>query len=317
MSETIDTGSYTLLITPERRIPFGESFAAEMPPVGSIILDPNGDLAYRIKGYITKRGPQQSSILKALDMTSGKTVVLKIYENIQFFESEWSAWNKVIPHPNILEPVSFFQDGNILVLELPFVSHTWVGAIGEADRHAPSWSLALLHQLASALARIHSSGVVHGDIKPANVLIDGLDSETAITKVIDFGIALETGGFARIIGENRFSPPEVRDEGIAGPPTDTWGWGIMAYYLLKGKEPWPLPRVRNADLKLRSIEQGCFIRDLALRLTLSELVEAALNPDPLRRPKMQHIVQSLERIRPARESVLHKIWKGAVSCFTS
>lgn len=97
--------------------------------------------------------------------------------------------------------------------------------------------LDLLTPCAEALARAHEQGIVHGDIKPANILTDGTAG-----KLCDFGLArfyrqtTLTGGMT--IGSPAFMAPEQLRGEIAGPAADIFAMGVTLYQLLSGKMPF-------------------------------------------------------------------------------
>ncbi|MBB4951755.1 serine/threonine-protein kinase [Kitasatospora gansuensis] len=97
----------------------------------------------------------------------------------------------------------------------------------------------LLIQIAEALAHLHASGWVHGDLKPANILL--MADGTA--RLADFGLAARiegTHGYAPPLGSPDYLPPERRTEQLSErgvmtrPGTDIWAFGITAHQLLTG-----------------------------------------------------------------------------------
>ena len=98
----------------------------------------------------------------------------------------------------------------------------------------------ILCQVASALAAAHDQGIVHRDVKPANIMI----SKEGDVKLTDFGLALDLSDEEADDGEVPFSgtpaymSPEQIDGGKVGIATDIYALGIMAYELLTGKQPF-------------------------------------------------------------------------------
>jgi eukaryotic-like serine/threonine-protein kinase len=106
-------------------------------------------------------------------------------------------------------------------------------------RLAPSEAAEIADQLCRALAHAHSKRVVHGDIKPANVLI----SRAGTVKVGDFGVARlaegsSVGVAATIAGTPRYMAPEqARGRGTTAA-TDVYAVGVVLYEMLAGRPPF-------------------------------------------------------------------------------
>lgn len=130
----------------------------------------------------------------------------------------------------------------------PFIVMEFVDGITLQDRLnagpvPPVAAMLIGAQLASALAAIHAAGVVHNDIKPANVMLAG-----DTVKVVDFGIAVRAGSQDalshpfRVMGTPAYMAPERLTGDTVLAPTDVYALGILLYRLLAGRSPW---RVEN------------------------------------------------------------------------
>jgi eukaryotic-like serine/threonine-protein kinase len=148
-------------------------------------------------------------------------------------------------------------------------------------RLAPSDACEIGEQLCWALGHAHADRVVHGDIKPANVLI----SSTGTVKVGDFGVARlaegsSVGAAATIVGTPRYMAPEqARGRGTTAA-TDVYSVGVVLYEMLAGQPPFSGGSA--VDLALRHLQD----RPPPLRGTPRELVavtERALAKDARKR----------------------------------
>ena len=110
-------------------------------------------------------------------------------------------------------------------------------------------TLLYLGQVARALDKAHSLGIVHRDIKPENLFLTRRDDGTPFVKLLDFGIAklTESGDTVQqktATGAIFGTPLYMAPEQILGQPdrisarTDVWALGIMAHRMLIGGEPW-------------------------------------------------------------------------------
>jgi predicted Ser/Thr protein kinase len=156
---------------------------------------------------------------------------------------------------------------------------------------APDELLRLARGVAEAIRAIHSSGVVHRDIKPGNVLLE--DGEPVL---IDFGIAHlqddvrhTVGGL--VMGTPGYLSPELVEGAAITDATDWWGWAATITYAASGRPPFGrgrmdtvLTRVRAGDVDLDGVDPR-----------LVPLLRAALSPDPSRRPHADDVLTALER----------------------
>jgi eukaryotic-like serine/threonine-protein kinase len=127
----------------------------------------------------------------------------------------------------------------------PFIvmEHLPGGTLGERARsgRVPDDDvLAWLHQAATALDAAHAKGVVHRDVKPANLLFDGRDE----IRVVDFGIARLTDdtlgmtAVGTVLGTAGYLSPEQARGEPATPASDRYALAVVAYELLTGGRPF-------------------------------------------------------------------------------
>ncbi|HIW61434.1 MAG TPA: serine/threonine protein kinase [Candidatus Stackebrandtia excrementipullorum] len=109
----------------------------------------------------------------------------------------------------------------------------------ERGRLDPVQVASIVAQCATALDAAHGAGIVHRDVKPANILV----SETGDVTLIDFGIARTRGHSAltsagSIVGTIEYASPEQLRSDQLGPASDVYSLGVVAYECLAGRLPF-------------------------------------------------------------------------------
>lgn len=154
--------------------------------------------------------------------------------------------------------------------------------------------LRVAHGVASALAAVHSVGVIHRDLKPGNVLI--LDGEPVL---IDFGIAqavdatrlTQTGMF---IGTPGYLAPEIIEGHEAGPEVDVHAWAGTLVFAATGLPPFGKGTL---EMIFYNITAGKANVD-AVPQALQPVLRAALQRDPARRPAAADLAAQVARLLP-------------------
>ena len=210
------------------------------------------DPAYDIVREIGRGG--SGIVYRATDRRLKRSVALKILPPDLAFradtrerfmrEAETAAR---LSHPNIVPIFSVDEKDGLAWFVMAIVEGQNVGERVRAHGAVPfSDARRLLREVADALAYAHERGVVHRDIKPDNILIDGQTSRALVT---DFGIArATTEGESRLtatgtaIGTPAYMSPEqcAGDRELDGR-SDLYSLGAVAYYAITGQPPFDGP----------------------------------------------------------------------------
>jgi serine/threonine protein kinase len=146
-------------------------------------------------------------------------------------------------HPNIVPLYESGRDGDRYFIASAFIPGTTLAEALE-DRQAidPEWAAKVARALAEALAYAHEQGVVHRDVKPANVMLDGKGQPL----LMDFGLASRKDEASKltndgaVLGTPSYMAPEQAGgkSGEAGPAADQYSLGCLFYELLTGQTPF-------------------------------------------------------------------------------
>jgi serine/threonine-protein kinase len=140
-------------------------------------------------------------------------------------------------HPNLVSIYDIESDGESVLIVMEYVEgETLQDAIGRGPL-PPRRALAVVEDVAAGLDHAHRHGVVHRDVKPANILL----RDDGVAKLADLGIAsaAEQTAITRsgvVMGTASYMAPEQLDGGAAGPSTDIYALAAVAFEALSGEK---------------------------------------------------------------------------------
>jgi serine/threonine-protein kinase len=208
------------------------------------LIDTLFDGRYRIERKLGAGG--MADVYLAEDQELGRRVAIKILNarhgnDDQFIERfRREAKNAAaLNHPNIVSIYDRGEAEDTYYIAMEFLDGRTLKELIVGRGAAPiNVAIEYARQILSALRFAHRHGIVHRDIKPHNVLVDG----EGRVKVTDFGIAragtsqmTETGS---IVGTAQYLSPEQARGGEVDPRSDLYSLGIVLYELLTGKTPF-------------------------------------------------------------------------------
>ena len=171
-------------------------------------------------------------------------------------------------------------------------------------------ALTLLHGAASGLGYAHARGIVHRDVKPANLMV----SVRGEVKVIDLGLARAAHNPQQLqatigtLGTPLFMAPEQWDSPRVGPTADVWALGASLYYMLAGRSHVPAAIDEPSALR-KFITESPFPeldgQDLAIDAATRRILRRCVERDPAARyADARELAQDLARLITPDESLL-------------
>ncbi len=213
-------------------------------------------------------------------------------------ESELAA---SLHHPHIVPTLSSGEEDGVLYLVMAYVDGQDVRELLRREgRLEPARALVLVGQVASALDAAHAGGLVHRDVKPGNILVEGGPGDER-AYICDFGLARHLSSPSSLTGDRGFVgtvdyiPPEQIEGGEIDGRADVYSLGCVLYECLTGARPFdretelsvvfahlnePPPSLSTLGISLPDAFDDVFATALAKApddrfATCGELVEAA------------------------------------------
>ncbi len=182
-----------------------------------------------------------------------------------------------LSHPRIVKAFDYGIDGGVPYYTMELLDGEDMGDLQGVSAQRGS---ALIRDVASALAFLHTRRLIHRDLAPRNVrcTADGR------AKLIDFGL-LSTAGY---MGDIAGTPPLVSPENVRGLPldhrADLYSLGALAYWLLTGRHAYPARTLDELEglWRTRPLPPSAYVE--AIPVALDELILSLLSLDPLGRP---------------------------------
>jgi hypothetical protein len=262
------------------------------PRIGSLVDD-------RYKVLEAMASGSMGVVYKAERVPVGKLVAIKFLhapfandaEFLSRFERETRVMSK-LTHPNCVSVVDFGVWDGAPYLVMEYVSGTTLRALMDNGPLPVRRALALVRQIAAGLAHAHAQGVVHRDVKPANIMISEEIGTGDHARILDFGLARLRGAVGRdatqvnvVVGTpNYMAPEQTVGGGSIDARTDIYAVGVVLFEMICGERPFQA----DDTLALLGMHRAAPIPQLADRMArgadlppgLQEVVEKAMAKSP-------------------------------------
>lgn len=237
---------------------------------------------YRIERQLGEGG--MATVYLAYDERHRRHVALKVLKpelaamlGAERFLAEIGTTAR-LQHPHILPLFDSGEADGSLFYVMPYVEGETLQERIDRERQLPiEEGLRIATGVASALQAAHEAGIVHRDVKPANILLNRGEPLVA-----DFGIALGVGPArgtrltetGRSIGTPHYmSPEQATGDQAVGPSSDIFSLGCVLYEMLVGEPPYA---ARTAQASLGRLLQGALVAPRSARKSIPHHVDAAL-----------------------------------------
>ncbi|KAG8995688.1 hypothetical protein FRB94_008863 [Tulasnella sp. JGI-2019a] len=233
-------------------------------------------------------------VYRALNWTTGETVAVKQIQLSNIPKSELGEIMseidllKNLNHANIVKYKGYVKTRDNLYIILEYCENGSLNNICKRFGKFPENLVGVyISQVLEGLVYLHDQGVIHRDIKGANILTN----KDGTVKLADFGVAATpTGGItdATVVGSPYWMAPEVIEQTGATTASDIWSVGCVVIELLEGKPPYhflqPMPALfrivqddcppipEGASPVVKDFLYHCFQKDCNLRISAKKLL---------------------------------------------
>jgi serine/threonine-protein kinase len=212
-----------------------------------------GDLLgdrYRLDEPVADGG--MGEVWRATDVSLGRTVAVKVVRPALStdpgFDARFRAEARMmaaLTHPNVVNVYDYGRSpldtgGSVAFLVMAYVDGEPLSRrITDAGRLSIAETMSIVAQAADALHAAHMHGIVHRDVKPANLLVQ----PNGAVKLVDFGVArspsvTQITTANAILGTAMYMAPEQASGRPVSPATDIYALGAVAYHCLAGHPPF-------------------------------------------------------------------------------
>jgi serine/threonine protein kinase len=247
-----------------------------------------------------------SKIYVAVQISLNRTVIIKemasglltTKNEIKRFENEARS-GASLAHDNIIRVYDFGEEKGSFYIAMEFIDGTDLDHLIQEKDCPKEIAMMVLQQALKGLAYAHEQGIVHRDVKPANILI----SRNGAVKVVDFGLAyantrsgqLTTTG--AIVGTPVYMSPElVNGEETKDRCMDIWAAGVVLYRIMTGEFPFSGENVPSTLIDIiQNKEKPAEELNKTIPHDIAGLLRSCLEKDHTKRlPSLSPLVEAMQ-----------------------
>lgn len=253
---------------------------------------------YRLDRRLAQGG--MGEVWKGFDIQLGRIVAVKalrtdtsnVESKLRRLRAE--AHNSAnLAHPNIAALFDYYEHDGIGFLIMEYVPSKSLADLYHKEKTVePTRLLPILIQTARGLFVAHSHGVIHRDVKPANIMV----SETGSVKITDFGVSYSSDQEqitqdGMVVGTAQYISPEQAQGEQATAQSDIYSLGVVAYEGLCGHRPFT--GTTPVDIAAAHVNDPVPPLPDSVDLQLRQFVMSMLSKNPKDRPKDALVVSKV------------------------
>jgi len=259
---------------------------------------------YRIERKLGDGG--SATVYQAYDTVLERKVALKILKGLAWSSSVLAEARAAaaLSHPNVCTVFAVDDSEATVAIVMEYlVGQPLSRLVAEAPAPAPH-APALGRQIAAGLSAAHAAGVVHGDLKPANIFV----TDEGVVKILDFGVArrlrvassregtvsLDSDAWGIVVGTPAYMSPEQAEGAPASAPGDIFAFGLTLYELLTGRQAFEGSNLLQVLAQVRMADVETLARAVPERY--ASLLRLMLCRDPNERPTADEVLERLESL---------------------
>jgi HAMP domain-containing protein len=184
-------------------------------------------------------------VFQARDLELEEVVALKVLSpelfgdpgrHLQLLRNEIKA-ARAITHPNVVRMHDLGEIDGVRFVSMEYVAGTTLRPLlGKSGRLDLAPGLQIAKQLCRGLQAVHAAGIVHGDLKPDNIIV----MPSGVVKLMDFGVARRSraGSSKVVIGTPRYASPEHARGAELDERSDIYSLGVVMFEMFAGQAPF-------------------------------------------------------------------------------
>ena len=250
-------------------------------------------------------------VFKVREIKTGKIMALKVIEIknqtlLRQTQKEIDNLRKIStpncnPYLICYYGAHYIPSKKLMLIEMEYIDGVqldyWVKNFNGTKNELYGYLLAIMIKILKGLQYVHNNGLIHKDIKPANILLTQVNGEY-IPKLVDFGLSCQVHKCVPVFccksysGTPIFMAPETIKSGTNFFSSDIWSLGVTFFFLASGRYPFNFTSNEISSVLNIIVTNTPFTLQTS-NTKLNNVVNGMLKKDPLERPRIDQILEYL------------------------